>query len=323
MRLEDELADAMEAHVADVRATPSMGAAIRRRHRAHRTRFRTAGAALVTAAVAGAVPVYLAVNAGPAAAPGPAAGPTADARATQLQEVAVPKVVGMPVKEAVAVMERAGLGATVEGDGGAGGRVAAQDPAAGQRVPAGHGVVLTSAAIPDPSLNPAPTDGPSTGDAAPKIPDDLGDLGDGRKFGGVEFGYLPEGLKWGEGSVKDGFGATSYSTWWVEAGLDPGMYSVQAVVYRGGAATQVAKRMKGYREQGARPVGIDGKQVYIVRAGEAADRIEESGTPTAVWTERRGLAVEVMLSPDYATKLTEDGAEREMRKIIEGLAPTE
>ncbi|GII04717.1 PASTA domain-containing protein [Planobispora takensis] len=326
MRLEEELAEAMEAHVAGVRATPAMGGAIRRRNRAHRLRFRTAGVALATAAVAGAVPVYLSLNAGPAAtAPGPAAQPGRGTEVAVVRDVTVPDVVGLHAQKALVVLEAAGLEAQVEGAGGEGDLVVQQTPAAGEKVARGHVVLLTSAPPgptenPDPTADPDPTEDPGPGDE-PSIPNDLGDLGDGRRFGGVEFTYLPEGLQWGEGSVKDGFGKTSYSTWWQEAGLEPGMYSVQAVVYRGQAATELGRRMKGYRDQGARPVEIGGERVYIVRAGESVGRIEEGGTPTAVWTEGAGLAIEVMMSPDYYARLGQEKAEAELKEIVEGVVP--
>ncbi|GIH91336.1 PASTA domain-containing protein [Planobispora siamensis] len=322
MRLEEELAEAMEAHVAGVRATPAMGGAIRRRHRSHRLRFRTAGVALATAAVAGAVPVYLSLNAGPpATVSGPAAQSGQGTAVAVVPDVAVPEVVGMQTQEALAVLEAAGFKAQIEGDGGDGGLVVQQTPAAGEKVAPGHVVVLTSAP-PSPTADPKPTeDAGRGGEDRPSIPDDLGDLGDGRRFGGVEFTYLPAGLQWGEGSVKDGFGKTSYSTWWQEDGLEPGMYSVQAVVYRGQAATELGRRMKGYRDQGARPVEIGGERVYIVRAGEDVGQIEEEGTPTAVWTESPGLAVEVMMSPDYYARLGQEKAGAELKRIVEGVVP--
>ncbi|GGK54844.1 hypothetical protein Ppa06_12630 [Planomonospora parontospora subsp. parontospora] len=270
MRLEEELAGAMEAHVADVHAGPSMGAAVRRRHRARGIRSRTAGAALATAVVAGAVPAYLALDAG----------------ATVPSETAAPAP---------------GLGA----------------PSAlwTEAPPAPP----TATADPDTTADP---DASPSEDGSPAMPQDLGDLGDGRRFGGVRFGYLPEGLKWGEWSVKNTFGTTSYSTTWVEPGLEPGMYSVQAVVYRDGAARQAAERMKGYRKQGSEAVVIGGERVHLVRAGEAVGKITEDGTPTALWTEAPGLAVEVMLSPDYAGRLGGKETERELRRIVEGLEPT-
>ncbi|GAA2215077.1 hypothetical protein GCM10009850_105440 [Nonomuraea monospora] len=56
MTIEDDLAGAMAAHVSSVQAAPDLGRSVRRRHRARTIRLRTAGAALVTAAVAAAVP---------------------------------------------------------------------------------------------------------------------------------------------------------------------------------------------------------------------------------------------------------------------------
>ncbi|GIH75921.1 Stk1 family PASTA domain-containing Ser/Thr kinase [Planobispora longispora] len=314
-----ELADAMEAHVRGVHAGPGMAGAVRDRHRTRRIWFRTAGAALVTVAIAGSVPVYLAVNAGPpSSVAGPASRTGSDSLAVAVREVTVPEVVGLSADKAVAVLEQAGLAAAVEGDGGAAGQVARQDPAAGEKV--GEGRTVTLVVVEIPAERPTPTPDPSEGEDAP-MPQDLGDLGDGRKFGGVEFAHLPEGLKWGEWSVKDGFGTTSYSTSWAEPGLDPGMYSVQAVVYHGDAAARTTARMRGYRDQGAEPVTIDGKRVYIVRTGEAVGRIEESGTPTAIWTERKGLVVEIMMSPDYFDRLGEREAQAEMRRIVEGVTP--
>uniref|UniRef100_UPI0013B3C00D hypothetical protein n=1 Tax=Nonomuraea lactucae TaxID=2249762 RepID=UPI0013B3C00D len=65
MKVEDALAEAMARHVADVQASPALGRAVRRGHRAHVIRFRTAGAALATVAVAVAAP--LALNTGESA----------------------------------------------------------------------------------------------------------------------------------------------------------------------------------------------------------------------------------------------------------------
>ncbi|WP_405144519.1 peptidylprolyl isomerase [Sphaerisporangium sp. NBC_01403] len=62
MNVEEALKDAMSAHVADVRAPVMMGQAVRRRHRSHVVRFRTAGAAVLTVAVAGAFPAYMALT---------------------------------------------------------------------------------------------------------------------------------------------------------------------------------------------------------------------------------------------------------------------
>ncbi|YCK34173.1 hypothetical protein ACNF49_08790 [Actinomadura sp. ATCC 39365] len=59
MTIEDDLAEAMAAHVAEVQAGPGLGSAVRRGHRARVSRLRVAGAVIVTAAVAVTVPVML------------------------------------------------------------------------------------------------------------------------------------------------------------------------------------------------------------------------------------------------------------------------
>ncbi|GAA2865282.1 hypothetical protein GCM10010517_24600 [Streptosporangium fragile] len=325
MSLEQELSEAMRGHVAGVRASSLMGTAIRRRHRARRLRFRVAGAALATAAVAGAVPAYLALNAGPPpAAGGPAAPAGGEARAGVVEQVKVPDVGKKSVAEARAALAGVGLTVTV-GNGAPGGSsplpepddddlVVEQIPAAGQAVPKGSAVELFAVA------RPAATSSPEAGPEKVSMPQDLGDLGDGREFGGVEFTYLPGGLVWGEWSVKNGFGVASYSTSWKKPDLPAGHYSVQAVVYRGDAAVAVTERMKGYRGQGAEPIKVGGRTAYLVNAGEAVGTIEESGTPTLVWAVGKGLAVEVMMSPDYAGELGGE-APAELRKIAEGVVP--
>ena len=75
------------------------------------------------------------------------------------------------------------------------------------------------------------------------VPQDLGDLGDGRKFGGIHVGYLPDGLEWGRWSGKNGFGKTSYTTSFVEPGQPEGYYAVQVVVFADEASKQVAQRL--------------------------------------------------------------------------------
>ncbi|OUC96146.1 PASTA domain-containing protein [Streptosporangium minutum] len=328
MRLEEELAEAMETRVADVHATPMMGSAIRRRHRTRRIRFRAAGAALATAAVAGAVPVYLSMNAGPAPA-SPAAQPAGDARATIAREVVVPVVTGANIEAATRKLAAAGLRSEVAGaEIGPDWTITEQSPAGGEKAPEGSVVTLTAVKTPDPTLTRRPGGGDSTpapdpGGGEVSMPQDLGDLGDGREFGGLRIGYLPEGLVWGKWSVKDGFGTTSYSTSWREKDLKPGMYSVQAIVYEGDAAAETGRRLKGYRQEGARTVELGDTKGYLVRMGEAG-RVgdDELGTPTIVWRERPGLAVEIMMSPDYYGELGEKKAEAELRKIAESVVPT-
>ncbi|GII93304.1 hypothetical protein [Sinosporangium siamense] len=67
--LEDALSDAMRSHVAGVQAPPGLGNAVRRRRRAAKIRFRTAGAVLVSVAVAAAVPAYSALTSTTTAVP--------------------------------------------------------------------------------------------------------------------------------------------------------------------------------------------------------------------------------------------------------------
>ncbi|MGJ6962704.1 PASTA domain-containing protein [Streptosporangium sp. G11] len=323
MRLEQELSEAMGEHVASVRAPSTMGAAIRRRARARRIRIRTAGAALVTAAVAAAVPSYVALNAGSQPAVGGPAAPAArqgsDARAGVVPQVKVPVVLKMTVAEARAVLEEARFAVTVEGGAGAEegeSLVVEQIPGPGESAVQGSGVRLVAIG----ELSPSSTASPGGGPGEVSMPQDLGDLGDGRAFGGVRFGYLPEGLVWGKWSVKNGFGTTSYSTSWQRPGLPEGHYDVQAVVFEGDAAARAAKRMKEYGRQGAESIRVGGRNAYLAHMGEAG-QVEEDGTLTLAWTERKGLAVEVMMSPDYARELG-DRVGTEIRKVAEGVAPT-
>ncbi|MFF5212920.1 PASTA domain-containing protein [Streptosporangium sp. NPDC000396] len=326
MRLEEELAEAMQAHVVNVHATPMMGKTIRRRHRTHKIWFRTAGAALVTAAVAGAVPTYLALNAGPAPVTPAAQGaqPTGDAVATVVQEVVVPDVTGLKVGEATEKLQSAGLrvaleGPTIEPDW----VTREQSPAGGAKALEGSTVTLTAAEAPDPARSATP-DGDGNADAEVSQPQDLGDLGDGREFGGIRIGYLPEGLVWGKWSVKDTFGKSSYSTSWRKPDLAPGLYSVQAIVYKGGAAAEMVKRLTGYRKEGVKPVEFGDTKGYLVRMGEAGrlDDNDELGTPTIVWMERPGLAVELMMSPAYLEELGKDKTEDELKKVAASVEST-
>ncbi|MFI6485734.1 hypothetical protein ACIBH1_48050 [Nonomuraea sp. NPDC050663] len=65
MSVEQQLKEAMERHVSGVQASPGLGRAVRRGRRASTIRFRTAGAPLAVAAVAGAVPAYQALTTSP------------------------------------------------------------------------------------------------------------------------------------------------------------------------------------------------------------------------------------------------------------------
>ncbi|WP_182902873.1 PASTA domain-containing protein [Microbispora sp. H10830] len=328
MNVEEALRDAMAAQVAGVHAPPSLGQAVRRRSRRHVVRFRTAGAAVLTAAVAVGVPVALTArpDAAPpagslagtgATGPGvPAASAVSSGDTVATPEGVVPDVVGKSAAEVNALLKEAGYTVRVTKvvtDEAPAGTVFAQMPQPGTAAPAGAAVTITIA------TTAGPTPSTTEGTQDPQMPQDLGDLGDGRTLGGVHVGYLPEGLEWGKWSGKDGFGKRSYTTSWVEPGLEPGMYSVQMIVYRKDAASVLAKRMQGYAAQGAEPVEAGGRKAYLVSLSEGGDRILDGGTRTIVWTLAPGVGVEVMISPDYAAKLGKAAADRELKKIAAGV----
>ncbi|WP_327043668.1 PASTA domain-containing protein [Microbispora sp. NBC_01189] len=335
MNVEEALRDAMAAQVAGVHAPPSLGQSVRRRSRRTTVRFRTAGAAVLTAAVAVGVPVALTARPGADPIVGGLAGPGTGAGAGVTTPVpatpsetgsgdtvavpvgVVPDVVGKSAGDVMTLLDNAGFTVrivkVVTGDAPEG-TVIAQMPAPGTTAPAGAAVMITVA-----------TAVVSTSDTTPDAqtswtPQDLGDLGNGRTLGGVHVGYLPRELEWGKWSGKDGFGTESYTTSWVEPGLEPGVYSIQLIVYRKEAASLLAKRLRGYAAQGAKPVDVDGRRAYLVSLSEGGDRITDGGTRTITWTLASGVGIEVMMSPDYEAKLGRAAADRELRKIAAGVA---
>ncbi|MDF5751570.1 Stk1 family PASTA domain-containing Ser/Thr kinase [Spongiactinospora sp. TRM90649] len=354
MSIEDALKDAMSGHVGDVRADPATGAAIRRRHRRRVVGLRTAGAALVTAVVAGSVPVYLAVNAGPERGGDVASGATSTAGATVAPGAVVPDLARMTSEQADQALKAAGLRGRfydVPSSDVPGGSVVSQAPPPGAPAEPGSDVRVNVA-----------------NGTKDKLPSEMGDLGDGgTRFAGVDWKYLPGGLKWANWFVEDTFGVNSAATSWSFSGRSDGTYGIEVVVYRGGAVADIRKRMDGYRDQGAEPIKIrDGKRAFLVSVGEAVGELvpptdkvtmtstfdptsepEPSGTPkdpealeeelkfdeankqgkpapnegepmsstrTLVWVESSGLAVEIMASPDFAAKVDVDA---ELKKIAE------
>ncbi|MFD1537331.1 PASTA domain-containing protein [Nonomuraea guangzhouensis] len=303
MKVEDALADAMATHVADVQATPSLGRDVRRRHRAHVIRFRTAGAALATALVAVAVPVML-NPAEPAKTQHTATTPTTGPDRAVVDSVIVPEVRDMPAAKAIETLKQAGLVVEDPETATAKGLVQTQEPAAGQEVAKGTNVQLTVA-------------------RASSMPQDLGDLGDGRKFGGIHLGYLPDGLEWGKWSGKNGFGKTSYTTTFKEPGQEEGFYAVQVVVFADEASKEITERLARYPDEGAETLDVSGKRAYLTKVtegGEVAAKGDDVSTSTIGWTLRKGLAVEVYISPDYSKKVD---AQVELKKIAEGIEPVE
>jgi hypothetical protein len=297
--VEEALKDAMASRVAGVQAPPSMAQSIRRRNRRHSVRFRTAGAALVTAAVAGAVPMalHIGTTTGQVGAQADAPTPQPSDVAGAVQGTTLPDVVGMDVEAAKNLLTSAGLKAKVierPSDQLAPGTVLAMRPRAGTTLPPESAVELTIVAT------------PSTGSP---LPQDLGDLGDGRTFGGIHLRYLPAGLTWGKWSGKDGFGVKSYTTTFVTPGLQPGEYSVQVVVFQGDAAANVRK------DKGTQIA----KDTYLATYDEGGQvSSDPSATRTITRFLRPDLAIEVMVSPDYVANL-KGTADEELKKIARGV----
>ncbi|MBO3747203.1 PASTA domain-containing protein [Streptosporangiaceae bacterium NEAU-GS5] len=301
MNVEEALKDAMTAQVHGVQAPPSMAQQVRRRRRSHMVRFRTgtAGVAVLTAAVAGAVPFVL-HDGSPAPAKvgaAPTAAPTGET--TAIPGVVVPNLAGMNGKQAFMKLRALGLTAKIEtrpGPAESHDMVLETTPEAGAVVPEKSSVTIVI-------VSNAPTEPPQT----VELPQDLGDLGDGRTFGGMHLGYLPEGLSWGHWSGKNGFGDKSYTTTFVVPGVPDGEYSVQVVVFTGAAAANASK--KGDEVA---------KNTYLASLGEGG---EVSKDPSATRTISRFLrpdfAVEVMMSPNYGGKL--DKADDELKKIAAGI----
>ncbi|WP_067174766.1 PASTA domain-containing protein [Microtetraspora niveoalba] len=318
MNVEEALKEAMASRVAAVQAPPSMGQRVRRRNRRHVIRFRTAGAALLTVAVAGAVPVYLSATSGPAPSRAGVGAPVPGASQPVGEDSAlagnvVPDVVGLTNENVAGVLKAAGFkvgGKKILNDEHPPGTIIAQTPAAGTVAPEGARVEVTIAttAAPKTDQTPEPAD--------VGLPQDLGDLGDGRTFGGIRLDYLPDGLEWGKWSGKDGFGKTSYATTWAEPSkAGTGEYSVEAVVYKGEAARTRRDRVDGT------PVKIRGKDGYLgsfTEGGEVAGSSPET-TLTLVWFPRADVTIELMFSPVFVQKLGQDAADAEIQKIAEGV----
>ncbi|MEV5895851.1 PASTA domain-containing protein [Nonomuraea fuscirosea] len=296
MTIEDDLADAMRAHVAGVRAAPGLGSAVRGQHRAHVLRLRAAGAALVTVAVAVAVAVPVALNHVALGGGDAAAGQD---RVVVRDDVTVPDVTGKSAAQAARILREAGLRAEFSGVEILNNLVLTQRPPAGGRAAPGDHVRLTL----------APRDRP---------PQDLGDLGDGREFGGIRLGYLPEGLVWGNWSAKDRFGKHSYTTGFQRPDADYGTFAVQVFVFTGEAARQAVAKFPG---QEAERVDVGGRRAWLATVadgGEVVPRGTERGLLTIGWEVRDGLVVQVCLETGYSEEI--DG-EAELRRIAEGVRP--
>ncbi|MEV1167015.1 PASTA domain-containing protein [Nonomuraea sp. NPDC049784] len=290
MRIEDDLADAMAAHVAEVQAPPDLGRTVRRRHHSRVVRFRVAGAALVTAALAVAVPMTL--NSAELAG----TTNTASGRGQDVLEaggVTVPNVTGKRVADAIFALRDAGLAVDNLGAEMRNGFVRRQNPVSGKKVaPRTHVEIVV-----DPP------------------PQHLGDLGDGRQFGGIRLSYLPDGFTWGRWSGKDRTGH-SYATSFDKPAAGDRIYWIEVIVFEGEAAKGVHA---GDPEKGAEIVDVNGKEARLANlseAGEVVPFFTDKSTLTMAWKLRDDLAVKLRVSPDYEMEV---GNHAELKKIARGI----
>ena len=272
---------------------------MRRRHRARLIRFRTAGAALLTAAVAVVVPV---LNQGGTVAgdPGPAAGATGETTATVMaRTLIVPDVVGMTLTDAVAELRRGGLTADVVTAVQGTGIVTGQAPGQGKPLPAGGRVTLSARAI-------------------------LSDFdAQGRRFDGVHIGYLPDGLMWTKRDEKVQFGKQAADLTTFEIPHKPqGQFAVRVADYRGQVSEEIQRRLAAFTAHGGQNIEINGETAYLVNNSgggtNVLDPADDDAEPLIGWRLRDGLAVEVYMSPSYARQID---YRAELRKIAENIRP--
>jgi hypothetical protein len=147
-------------------------------------------------------------------------------------------------------------------------------------------------------------------------PRELGDLGDGKEFGQVKVGYLPERLRWSNWSVDFG---DRYSTSYNFDGDKNGFYCVQIYVYEEAAVQELDDRIQQYRDEGdGEEVTVGDRTGYLVVQHVGEDGMK--GTPTLFLRMGDRQRAEIMFSPVYAKEFS--GAEAvsaELKRIAEGL----
>ncbi|MEV0145426.1 MULTISPECIES: hypothetical protein [unclassified Nonomuraea] len=156
-------------------------------------------------------------------------------------------------------------------------------------------------------------------DETPPMPSDppsLGDLGDGKAFGRVKVGYLPDGLRWSHWSADFG---DAYTTSWNYDGDKRGFYCVKIYVYENQAVQEVDDSVQAHRDEGeGEEVTVGDRTGYAVVEGVGEDGMK--GTPTLFLNMGERLRARIAFSPVYVKKF--DGPEavnRELKKIAEGL----
>ncbi|MEO3871088.1 hypothetical protein ABGB18_19940 [Nonomuraea sp. B12E4] len=147
-------------------------------------------------------------------------------------------------------------------------------------------------------------------------PPSFGDLGDGRAFGNVRVGYLPDGLQWSHRSADYG---DAYTTSWNFDGDEHGPYCVQIYVYENDAVQELDDQLQVHRDEGeGEEVTIGDRTGYAVVQAVGEDGMK--GTPTLYLNmgERRWAAI--MFSPVYVKEFSgPEAVDRELRKIAAGL----
>lgn len=179
---------------------------------------------------------------------------------------------------------------------------------------ASTGVQATASAEPEPE--------PPAIDDTPPVrtdPPDFGDLGDGREFGHVKVGYLPDGLQWGHWSVNYG---KAYSTSYNHDGDSTGFYMVQIFVYEQEGVQEVTDRIQTYRDEGdGEEVTVGDRGGYLVVQNVGEDGMK--GTPTLFLKMGESQWAEIMFSPAYVKEFRGAAAvTAELKKIAEGLTST-
>ncbi|GLW08294.1 hypothetical protein Misp01_34240 [Microtetraspora sp. NBRC 13810] len=170
------------------------------------------------------------------------------------------------------------------------------------------------------TVSPAP-EPPAIDDTPParSAPPDLGDLGDGREFGHVRVGYLPEGLQWSRWSVDLG---DRYMTSYNREGDGEGSYRVQIRMYEEAAVQEVDDQIRAYRdEQDGEEVTVGGRSGYLVVRNVGEDGMK--GTPTLFLRTGGRQWAEIAFSPVYAEEFSgAEAVDAELKKIGEGLTST-
>ncbi|MEU4514092.1 hypothetical protein AB0G05_31725 [Nonomuraea wenchangensis] len=153
----------------------------------------------------------------------------------------------------------------------------------------------------------------------PSDPPNLGDLGDGKAFGHVKVGYLPEGLRWSNWSIDNG---DSYTTSYNFDGDKNGFYCVQIFVHEDAAVQEFDERVERLRDEGdGEEVTVGDRTGYLVIQEVGEDGMK--GTPTLFLRMGDRQRAEIMFSPVYVKEFS--GAEAvnaELRRIAEGLTST-